>query len=433
MEHGSAEHGAGAAHEEGAHGAEHGEEGCHEEVLPPFSGPWFVYLGVVLGLTCFAGLCSGLTVGMLSINKLDLALKQKAGSDREKEMAELLLPILNEHHLLLATLLLANAFAMESLPIFLDALVPAWAAIVISTSLVLVFGEVIPQAYCTGPNQLQIATFMIPVVKLLICITYPITWPISYALDQILGHQGEIRYDKKNLKTLIEIHMGEGRLTEEEITIIKATIDLRETTVETIMIPMKDVFKLSDRTIISSEMLSRIIDKGFTRIPVYGGNNVDDINDVISAKSLLTALSQSGKLLGNLKAKGERVHPIKLVARDCNLQEALTMFQEYRVNMMFISDTHKEVKVVQKDNTGKVMNPPSRRDALVTKKTKILGMVHLKDVFETIIGHDLLDADMNAPVSGIQHQDRNYGQELREGVEGSESNTLKKRLMEHQG
>ena len=54
------------------------------------------------------------------------------------------MPILAKHHLLLATLLLANALAMESLPLCLDRLVPSYMAVIISTSAVLIFGEVIP-------------------------------------------------------------------------------------------------------------------------------------------------------------------------------------------------------------------------------------------------------------------------------------------------
>jgi hypothetical protein len=66
-------------------------------------------------------------------------------------------------------------------------------------------------------------------------------------------------------------------------------------------------------------------------------------------------------------------------------------------------------------------------------------MVHLKDVFETIIGQELLDGDICQPISGIQAQDRNYGAEMHEsknyfgltkiGVEGTENNTLKQRLI----
>lgn len=40
---------------------------------------------------------------------------------------------------------------MEALPIFLDRLVSAVMAVVISVTAILFFGEIIPQAICTGP------------------------------------------------------------------------------------------------------------------------------------------------------------------------------------------------------------------------------------------------------------------------------------------
>jgi metal transporter CNNM len=45
---------------------------------------------------------------------------------------------------MLVTLLLCNAAAMETLPIFLDKLVTPVEAIVLSVTLVLIFGEIIP-------------------------------------------------------------------------------------------------------------------------------------------------------------------------------------------------------------------------------------------------------------------------------------------------
>lgn len=45
---------------------------------------------------------------------------------------------------MLVTLLLANAAAMEALPLFLDALMPAVMAVIISVTAVLFFGEIIP-------------------------------------------------------------------------------------------------------------------------------------------------------------------------------------------------------------------------------------------------------------------------------------------------
>jgi metal transporter CNNM len=84
---------------------------------------------------------SGLTIGLMSLTQMDLQIMQNAGTEREKKFANILLPLINKQHLLLVTLLIANAAAMEALPIFLDRLTDPYIAIVISVTLVLMFGE----------------------------------------------------------------------------------------------------------------------------------------------------------------------------------------------------------------------------------------------------------------------------------------------------
>ena len=96
-------------------------------------------------LVTYAGFMSGLTVGFMGIDVLDLEIKKETGDDQTKKRANRILPILKQHHLLLTTLLINNAMAMEALPIFLDRLVSPLMAVILSTTLVLVFGEVVPQ------------------------------------------------------------------------------------------------------------------------------------------------------------------------------------------------------------------------------------------------------------------------------------------------
>jgi hypothetical protein len=70
---------------------------------------WWEYLvhsGVCCILVLFAGLCSGLTLGLLSIDQMSLNIMLGAGTDKEKKYAGKLAPILCRHHLLLVTLLL---------------------------------------------------------------------------------------------------------------------------------------------------------------------------------------------------------------------------------------------------------------------------------------------------------------------------------------
>lgn len=84
---------------------------------------------------------SGLTMGLLSLDVMTLKIMKDGGSMKEKKQAEKILPIVKRHHLLLVTLLLANAAAVESMPIFLDKISSPVIAILVSVTAVLIFGE----------------------------------------------------------------------------------------------------------------------------------------------------------------------------------------------------------------------------------------------------------------------------------------------------
>jgi len=192
---------------------EGGVPGSHEEeeLLLAGSGLWWTYLSMALFCICFSGMMSGLTVGLLSIDDLELEIMiYKEGTDEVTETnrrrAKKIKPVLEHNHHLLVTLLLCNAGALEALPIFLDKIVPSWLAIILSVTAVLFFGEVIPQSLCIGPHQMAIAECTVPLVKCLMCFTAPISWPLSKLLDRLLGEHKLTRFSAPELKTIIELH-----------------------------------------------------------------------------------------------------------------------------------------------------------------------------------------------------------------------------------
>ena len=71
---------------------------------------------------------------------------------------------------------------LQALPIFLGNLVPDWLAVILSVSLVLFFGEILPSAIFTGKDQLAIAAGMSWLVYLLMIVFFPVAWPISWIL-----------------------------------------------------------------------------------------------------------------------------------------------------------------------------------------------------------------------------------------------------------
>ncbi|KAF0690589.1 Aste57867_18036 [Aphanomyces stellatus] len=179
------------------------------DLLTPDCDPEGFYFSLVcvVCLICTAGMMAGLTMGLLSLDQLNLQILQTSGTDDEKLQAERVLPIIKQHHLLLVTLLLFNAAANEALPVFLARLVTEAQAVVISVTCVLFFGEIIPSAIFTGKQQLTIAATLIPLVQVLMLIAYPLAWPIAKLLDYCLGEEHEFsRYKRKELKALVALH-----------------------------------------------------------------------------------------------------------------------------------------------------------------------------------------------------------------------------------
>ncbi|KAJ9538459.1 hypothetical protein OSB04_031192 [Centaurea solstitialis] len=201
------------------------------------SAMFYVYVGISCFLVIFAGIMSGLTLGLMSLGLVELEILQRSGTPTEKKQAAVIFPVVQKQHQLLVTLLLCNAAAMEALPIYLDKIFNQIVAIVLSVTFVLFFGEVIPQAVCTRYG-LAIGSSFIWLVRILMIICYPIAYPIGKMLDLVLGHNDAL-FRRAQLKALVSIHGQEagkgGELTHDETTIISGALDLTEKTAEEAM------------------------------------------------------------------------------------------------------------------------------------------------------------------------------------------------------
>ena len=116
----------------------------------------FYVTGSIICILC-AAVAAGLTMGFLSLDPFKMRILLKTGTEEEKKYVRRIVPVLQDHHRIMATLLLFNTVANESLPVFLDALVPSWLSVLLSVTGIFLFCELMPQAFMTGPKQLQIA------------------------------------------------------------------------------------------------------------------------------------------------------------------------------------------------------------------------------------------------------------------------------------
>ena len=157
----------------------------------------FLLTNIFLVFLCVltAAMAAGLTMGMLSLDPLSLEIKRRTSTSvEERKWSSTLLPLLLGHskrHRLMVSLLLMNAIANEALPLFLDELLGGYgkyASILVSVTLVLFFGEIVPSAFFTGPNQVEVSAKLVPLVKVVMAVLTPVAVPIAKLLDRVLHH-----------------------------------------------------------------------------------------------------------------------------------------------------------------------------------------------------------------------------------------------------
>ncbi|KAK2458874.1 DUF21 domain-containing protein [Trifolium repens] len=329
---------------------------------------FFVHILIIVLLVVFAGLMSGLTLGLMSLSLVDLEVLAKSGTPHDRKHAEKILPVVRNQHLLLCTLLICNAAAMEALPIFLDSLVTAWGAILISVTLILLFGEIIPQSVCSRYG-LAIGASVTPFVRVLVWICYPVAFPISKLLDYLLGHRHEALFRRAELKTLVDLHGNEagkgGELTHDETTIIAGALELSEKTAGDAMTPISETFAIDINSKLDRGLMTEILEKGHSRVPVYYEQPTNIIG-LILIKNLLTIHPED-----EVPVKSVTIRRIPRVPESIPLYDILNEFQK--------GHSHMAVVVRQCDQTKQSSPKNYANDSVRDVKVDIDGQKPLQE------------------------------------------------------
>ncbi|KAL3488363.1 hypothetical protein BJX62DRAFT_180532 [Aspergillus germanicus] len=290
-----------------------------------------------------------------------------SGEKHEQKHARTVLKLIAKgKHWVLVTLLLGNVVVNESLPIVLDkALGGGWAAVLGSTVLIVIFGEVIPQSVCVRYG-LPIGAYLSPVVLFLMYAFAPAAWPTAKLLDWLLGENHGVVYKKAGLKTLVTLHKSLGsqpaeRLNEDEVTIITAVLDLKAKSVESIMTPMDQVFTLSTEAVLDERTMEIISAAGFSRIPVHKPDNPFDFVGMLLVKTLITYDPDDAK-----KVSEFQLATLPETGPETSCLDILNYFQEGHSHIALVSS-----------------NPGENNGAL--------GVVALEDVVEELIGEEIVD------------------------------------------
>lgn len=218
-------------------------------------------------LTCFSALFSGLNLGLMSLDLTELSILKKVGSKKDKSYAEKIYPLRKKGNLLLCTILLGNVMVNSTSTLILGSYIQGIFAAIGSTLIIVIFGEILPQAACTRYG-LAVGAYTRHITYTVMALTFVVSFPMSKLLNLVLGKEIAVKHSRDKVRELMR-QAEASDIKEQQKNLISGALDFKNKIVENIMVPIKDVFALEIDTILDFDTFKTILYNGYSRIPVY--------------------------------------------------------------------------------------------------------------------------------------------------------------------
>ncbi len=338
----------------------------------------FGLLGILILLFCSA-LLSGTGVALFSLSQNDV---DEITQDNNSK-GTLIYKLLEKPKKLLATLMIANNFINITIillfsfigkNIFVAITIPLLKFIVEISSitfLIILFGEVLPKVYASR-NAIKFAVLVAYPLGFLDKLLSPISLPmraITIYLHNKLGKQ-KTNFSVDQLSQALEL-TGSDETSTEEQKILEGIVSFGNTDTRQVMSPRIDIFALEINEPFV-EICPKIIEKGFSRIPVYR-DNIDQIEGVLYVKDLLPHINTNDFDWASLLRE-----PF-FVPENKKLDNLLKDFQSMKSHLAIVVDEYGGTS----------------------------GLVSLEDVIEEIVG-DISDEFDDEHINFSKIDDKNY-------------------------
>ncbi|KAM8865298.1 metal transporter CNNM4-like [Synchiropus picturatus] len=330
--------------------------------------PIWLQIILISFLLVLSGMFSGLNLGLMALDPMELRIVQSCGTEKEKKYARKIEPIRRKGNYLLCSLLLGNVLVNTTLTILLDDLTNSGiGAVVASTVGIVIFGEIVPQALCSR-HGLAVGANTIMVTKLFMLLTFPLSWPISKILDCVLGQEIGTVYNREKLVEMLKVTEPYNDLVKEELNMIQGALELRTKTVEDVMTSLNNCFMIHSDAVLDFNTMSEIMESGYTRIPVYEGER-SNIVDILFVKDLAFVDPDDCTTLKTVTKFYN--HPVHFVFHDTKLDSMLAEFKKGKSHLAIVQ----------------MVNSEGEGDPFY----EVVGLVTLEDVIEEIIKSEILD------------------------------------------
>ncbi len=250
----------------------------------------------------------------------------------------------------------------------------AFSLIILFLALVmLVLGELLPKSLALRDPE-NVSLRLVPIFRVVFWLLSPIVKILmlfSGLAESLTGSQhpgiGVPSVTEEQIKTMVDAGEEEGVIEEDEKEMIFSIFEFSDTLAREIMVPRIDVTAL-DVTTSLDEAVNTVLEKGFSRIPVYK-DTIDNVIGLLYAKDLLPRLREGQTNIG----LESLLRPAYFVPESKELDELLQELQTKKIHMAVVVDEY----------------------------GGMAGIVTIEDIIEEIVGEIQDEFDIEEPFAQL--------------------------------
>jgi len=225
------------------------------------------------------------------------------------------------------------------------------------TLMLLVFSEIIPKTIGARYGK-SIALYMVFPLKFMIIITYPFVW-LSTSITRLFGKDNhEATVSREEVSAMVEMATCEGEFKVKENKVIQNIMKLETIKVEDIMTPQIVVSTASEDITVAKFHKDKSM-MHYSRIPIYEGDNEDNITGYILRRMVLENLAND---------------------------QFSTKLKEIRRNIVIAKEGSSITKLWEK-----LLEEKEHIALIVDEYGSFAGIVTLEDIIESILGLEIVD------------------------------------------
>ena len=347
-------------------------------------------LFIIVICVIMSGYFSATETAFSSLNRI----RVKNMAEKGNKKAELVLHLLEDYNSILSTILIGNnivnilgaSLATVFFVRLLNEDVGPSVATIVSTIVVLIFGEISPKTLAKERPE-KFAMFSAPVLRVLKTILTPINFIFGLwkkLLSIIFKSDEDRSITEEELLTIVEEAEQEGGIDEEESNLIRSAIEFSEVEAIDILTPRIDITGIPmDAT--KEEIAKVFAETGYSRIPIYE-DNLDHIEGIIYQKDFHNYVYNTDREVASI------IRPVHYITKNKNIDELLKELQKEKSHFAVVVDEYGgtagivTLEDIIEELVGDIWDEHDEEEheiiPLEENSYKIDGTVNIEEVFE---------------------------------------------------